>query len=314
MTLLARANSIGNRIAEFLLTGSTLETARLMTLLMLLLHGPKDWYVRTPLILLSITGILVRAVRSSPALWFAIAMFVLAHDIVGWEGVDNHKWLMGWWCVALGMTALAPEKFELKVIKINARLLLGLCFAFATVWKLLSADYLDSTFFKFELLTDSRFRDTAHYVGGAETEDLKGNRKSRKNLHKSYRKDAEPVESITLSSGPRVDLLATAITWWTIGIESSIALFCLWPGNRRIAIIRTMVILVFASTTYLVAPVLGFGWMVLVMGFAQCPEQYKKLQASFLVVLGLLYLYRLKLGPMFLKTAEVGIDEMTRFF
>ena len=241
-------------------------------------------------------------------------MFVLAHDIVGWEGVDNHKWLMGWWCVALGMTALAPEKFELKVIKINARLLLGLCFAFATVWKLLSADYLDSTFFKFELLTDSRFRDTAHYVGGAETEDLKENRKSRKDLHKSYRKDAEPVESITLNSGPRVDLLATAITWWTIGIESSIALFCLWPGNRRIAIIRTMVILVFASTTYLVAPVLGFGWMVLVMGFAQCPEQYKKLQASFLVVLGLLYLYRLKLGPMFLKTAEVGIDEMTRFF
>jgi len=314
MTLLARANSIGNRIAEFLLTGSTLETARLMTLLMLLLHGPKDWYVRTPLILLSIAGILVRAARSSPALWFAIAMFVLAHDIVGWEGVDNHKWLMGWWCVALGMTALAPEKFELKVIKINARLLLGLCFAFATVWKLLSADYLDSTFFKFELLTDSRFSDTAHYVGGAETEDLKENRKSRKDLHKSYRKDAEPVESITLSSGPRVDLLATAITWWTIGIESSIALFCLWPGNRRIAIIRTMVILVFASTTYLVAPVLGFGWMVIVMGFAQCPEQYKKLRASFLVVLGLLYLYRLKLGPMFLKTAEVGIDEMTRFF
>jgi hypothetical protein len=314
MTLLARANSVGNRVAEFLLTGSTVDLARLMTLLMLLLHGPKDWYVRTPLILLSITGILVHAARSSPHLWFTIAMFVLAHDIVNWEGVDNHKWLMGWWCIALGMTALAPREHELTVIKVNARLLLGLCFAFATIWKLASADYMDSTFFKFELLADSRFRDTAHYVGGAETDDLKENHKLRREIRRSFRKDAEPVDSVTLSSGPRIDLLATAITWWTIFIEGAIALLFLWPGDRLIAILRTMVILVFAATTYLVAPVLGFGWMVIVMGFTQCPEQHKKLRASLLVVLGLLYIYRLKLGPLYTKTVEIGIDEMVRFF
>jgi hypothetical protein len=75
-----------------------------------------------------------------------------------------------------------------------------------------------------------------------------------------------------------------------------------------------MVILVFAATTYLLAPVLGFGWMVIVMGFAQCPEKHKKLQASFLIVLGLIYLYRLKLGPMYQRAAEAGIDEMARLF
>ena len=314
MTLLARANSAGNRIAGFLVAGSTVETVQLLTLLMLLLHGPKDWYIRAPLVLLCISGIVIRAARSSPALWFAIAMFVLAHDIVGWADVDNHKWLMGWWCVAVGMTALAPGNFQLKVIKINGRLLLGLCFAFATVWKLLSADYMDSTFFKSELLTDSRFRDAAHYVGGVEMEDLKENRKSRHGFRKSYRKDAEPLESVTLTSGDRIDALAIAMTWWTLFIEGLIAVVCLWPGDRLIAIIRSMVVLVFAATTYILAPVMGFGWMVIVMGFAQCPEQYKKLRASFLIVLGLLYLYRLKLGPMFEKTTEIGIDEMARFF
>lgn len=314
MKLLARANAAGNRVAEWLLGGSTLDTVRILTLLMLLMHGPKDWYVRTPLILLSIAGIVIRAARSSPAFWFTISMFVLSHDIVSWANVDNHKWLMGWWCVALGMTALAPVESQLKVIKFNARLLLGLCFAFATIWKLLSVDYLDSTFFKYELLTDSRFRDAAQYAGRADIEDLKENRKIREEFKKSYRKDVETAESFTLVSGPLIDLLAIGMTWWTIFIEGLIALVCLWPGDRLIAMIRTMVILVFAATTYLLAPVLGFGWMVIVMGFAQCPEKYKKLQATLLVVLGLLYIYRLKLGPMYTKAAEAGFDEMARFF
>ncbi len=312
--LLARANAVGDRVAEWLLSGSTLETVRILTLLLLLMHGPKDWYVRTPLIILSVTGIVIRAARSSPAFWFAISMFIIAHNMVSWANVDNHKWLMGWWCVALGMTALAPVEAQLKVIKFNARLLLGLCFAFATIWKLISVDYMDSTFFKFELLTDSRFRDAAQYVGRVDGEDLKENRKIRDQYKRSYRKDAEPSESFTLVSSPLVDLMAIGMTWWTIFIEGLIAVVCLWPGDRLVAIIRTTVVLVFAATTYLLAPVLGFGWMVVLMGFAQCPEKYKKLQASLLVVLGLFYIYRMKLGPMYLKAAEAGFDEMARFF
>jgi hypothetical protein len=314
MTLLARANAAGNRVAEWLLTNSTLDTVRILTLLLLLLHGPKDWYVRTPLILLSLTGLVVKAARSSPFLWITISMFVLAHDIVVWEAVDNHKWLMAWWCVALGMTALAPSESQLKVVKFNARLLLGLCFTFATIWKVLSVDYLDSAFFKYELLTDSRFSDAAHYAGRVDKDDLRENRKIRDNFRRSYRKDIEAAESFTLTSGSLIDPLAIGMTWWTIFIEGLIALVCLWPGDRLIAIVRSTVILVFAATTYLLAPVLGFGWMVIVMGFAQCPEKHKKLQASFLIVLGLIYLYRLKLGPMYQRAAEAGIDEMARLF
>ena len=71
--LLARANAVGDRVAEWLLSGSTLDTVRILTLLLLLMHGPKDWYVRTPLIILSVTGIVIRAARSSPAFWFAIS-------------------------------------------------------------------------------------------------------------------------------------------------------------------------------------------------------------------------------------------------
>jgi len=314
MSLLTRAEELGDRIAKALLTGSMVDLSRTLTLVMLLMSGPKGWYVRTPLILLAIAGIILPAVRSSAGFWFAIAMFILAHDIVSWAEVDNHKWLMGWWCLAMALTALAPQKTQLKVLQTNARLLLGLCFAFATLWKLLSADYMDSTFFKWELLTDKRFRDASHYVGGMEKSDLRENRKLESELKKSNRRDAEPLDSVTLNSVPRIDLLALGMTWWTIFIEGLIALFCLWPGDRIIAILRALVVLVFAATTYMLAPVLGFGWMVIVMGLTQCPEQHRKLRAGLLLVLGLMYLYRLKLGPMFLKTAEVGFAEIARFY
>lgn len=314
MSLLKRANELGDRIADALLTRSTVDLIRILTLLMLLMQGPRDWYVRAPMILLGLAGIVLPAARSSPRLWFALAIFILAHDIVNWSTVDNHKWLMGWWCLAMGLIACAPQASQLSVLQVNARLLLGLCFAFATLWKLLSVDYLDGTFFKWELLTDKRFRDAAHYVGGMDRGDLEDNRKLESDIEKSYRKDAEPVDSATLVSVPRIDLLAIAMTWWTIFIEGCIALFCLWPGDRIIAIIRGLVVFVFAATTYLLAPVLGFGWMVIVMGLAQCPEQHRKLRASLLLVLGLIYVYRLKLGPMLLKTAEVGFAEMARFY
>ena len=104
------------------------------------------------------------------------------------------------------------------------------------------------------------------------------------------------------------------MTWWTILIEGALALFCLWPGNGLVAIIRSLVTLVFAASTYLLAPVMGFGWMVIIMGFAQAPEKYQKLRASFIVVLLVIYVYRMKLVGMGLDLYENEFAEMVRFF
>lgn len=314
MKLVERATQLGDRAAGFVLERGTIDIVRLMTLLLLLMHGPKDWYARNPLIVLAMAGVFFPKVRTMAAFWFGCAMFILAHDIVSWAEVDNHKWLMGWWCLALGLVAMTPEAHRLRVLKTNARVILGLVFAFATLWKVVSFDYVDSTFFKWELLTDKRFRAVAHYVGGVDRDDLRKNRDIRKRLQRSFRSDATPEESKELKTGPYVDPLAIFMTWWTILLEGSIAVFCLWPGDRLVAILRTGVVLVFAATTYLLAPVLGFGWVVITMGFAQCPERYRKLRAAFFVTIALLYLYRLKIGPAIAKTAEHGLQEMTRFF
>ncbi len=84
--------------------------------------------------------------------------------------------------------------------------------------------------------------------------------------------------------------------------------------TRVISALASLSILVFAATTYASAPVLGFAWVVLIMGFAQCPDEMRKLRASFLLVLALMYLYRLKLIPMAEQIADHGFGEMVRLF
>jgi hypothetical protein len=314
MSWLARANELGDKLADTLLTRSTLDIVRILTLLVLIQHGPKDWYVRVPLTILVLFGIIVRELRAKPWFWFVIASFILSHDIVTWPGVDNHKWLMGWWTGAMWMVHLAPQASQLAVMKVNARLMLGLVFTLATLWKIWTPQYMEGSFFEYELLADKRFKEAAIWVGGATDEGLDKNRDMKNDLLTSYRKDAEPLEFVGFESGEYVDLLAVGMTWWTIAIEGALGVLALWPGNGMIAIARTLVALAFTASTYLLAPVMGFGWMVIILGFGQCPERYKKLRVSFLFVLAIIYVYRMNLVDFGFAFSEQEFSELVRFY
>lgn len=314
MSWIARAQRLGNRLADTLLTRSTLDLVRILSLLVLIQHGPREWYTEVPLTLLVLLGIIVREMRSRPWFWFVVASFVLAHDIVTWPSVDNHKWLMGWWMMAMWIVHLAPRAVQLEAMRENARVMLGLVFVLATFWKLITPQYLDGSFFEYELLADKRFQEAAIWIGGATAKGLDENRDLKKDIQNSYRKDAEPMESAELNSGPYVDALALAMTYWTIAIEGSLGVLSLWPGNGLVAVLRTSAALVFTATTYLLAPVMGFGWMVIILGFGQCPERYKKLRMGFLLVLGVIYVYRMHLVEVGEALGDGPFHEMVRFY
>lgn len=311
---IAKLNEIGDRFADLVLTRSTVDMARLLTLLLLITHGPKTWYVKGPLIILSLSGLIIRELRARPTFWIFISMFIVAHDIANWPGVDNHKWLIGWWTVALAVTAFAPVREQLASLKFNARMMLGLCFAFATFWKLITPGYMDTGFFEYELVADKRFASVAVWVGGAEYDSLKENRDAKREFADSYRKDAVPDTSIELATGPYINLLALGMTWWTILIEGALAVTALIPGSGLIAITRTLIILVFVACTYLLVPVMGFSWIVIIMGLVQCPERYKKLRASFLPVLGLIYIYRMELVEFVTEIVTGDVVELMRLY
>ena len=55
--------------------------------------------------------------------------------------------------------------------------------------------------------------------------------------------------------------------------EAAVAVVFLWPRGRSLSRARDALLLGFCATTYAVATVEGFGWLLLAMGAAQCDHE-----------------------------------------
>ena len=53
-----------------------------------------------------------------------------------------------------------------------------------------------------------------------------------------------------------------------------------------------MALLLFCATTFAVAPVAGFGWLLMVMGVAQCERERKNMRSLYLATFSLILIYR----------------------
>jgi hypothetical protein len=80
-------------------------------------------------------------------------------------------------------------------------------------------------------------------------------------------------------------------TWGTLVIEAAIAVLFLLKVRGALATARHALLLLFCVATYAFAPVAGFGWLLLVMGLAQCREQEIWLRRSYVTVYFLVLIY-----------------------
>jgi hypothetical protein len=75
-------------------------------------------------------------------------------------------------------------------------------------------------------------------------------------------------------------------------LEGAVAVAFLWPGDRGLTKLRNILLLTFCATTYTVAPVEGFGWLLVAMGVVQCEPKRRLLLLCYLVAFGLILFYR----------------------
>ena len=64
---------------------------------------------------------------------------------------------------------------------------------------------------------------------------------------------------------------ALALTWITAAGETALALLFLAPLPARLPAMRHAALIAFCAATYALAPVEGFGWLLLCMGCAAAP-------------------------------------------
>lgn len=285
LRLSKRSHTAWRRWADaFVAPERRFELVGVMTLLLLLLYSEPIWYLELGVYGLGLAALLYRPLLSKPALWFLLTAFLAVGHIRAWFYIDNHKYLITYWCLAVALALLARE--PLDVLRVNARLLIGLAFLLAVVAKLVSPDYLDGSFFEGLLLSDRRFFGVSTLLGGVPPEALRASELTRM--------DALALGDVRLPvampSTARLVWIAQVLTWWTILIEAAVAVLFLWPEDRGPSRWRDPTLLAFIITTYPVAPVIGFAWVLTTMGVAQSSRRGYRYwpvfyAASFLLVM-----------------------------
>ena len=269
----------------------------LVTIVLLLTSAPDQWYLRAPLIALFALGVVFRSWLVRPQFWYIVATLLGATVYLTWESSDNHKYLFVYWCLALCCAFSLPRREQQEGLALASRWLIGLCMLLATVWKLATPQYTSGTFFQYELLCDGRLQSLASWLGGVSTESLATNRELRDLLQTGHLRGLS-IDVVSLTGSPRIEWLAQAMTWWTVGIEGTLAALFLAPDRPRIRTLRNAALLFFAATTYFVAPVRGFGWMLMLLGMGQCRDDQRGWRLAYLAALVLIQAYTLPVGAI----------------
>lgn len=283
-----RISSLGEE-----LTGETarLDVAAAMTLLLLILAVDDFWYLRIPVTSLALAGLIYRPVARAASFWFLVAAVLVVAHVRNWQVIYNHKYLMTYFVLAMGVSLLSAH--PVRTLAANSRVMIGLCFLFAAFWKFYSPDFLDGSFLDFTLLTDRRFEAVTRVVGGAGSDILASNRDAVADLAR----DESRENSVVIHGSSGTLALARFLTGWTVVMESAVAVAFLWPGRRGVARFRDALLGLFLLTTYPIASVLTFGWVLAVMGFAQASSRATRL--FYAAVFVLMPLYDFPFGRVF---------------
>jgi hypothetical protein len=264
----------------------------LLTVVLLLTAAPEAWYLRGPLVALFAVGVVYRRWLYRPPFWYAVATLLGTTVYLNWESSDNHKYLFVYWCLALCAAFSLPRPQQAAALAAGSRWLIGLCMLLAVAWKLAMPDYRDGSFFQFTLLTDERFAHFAAAACGIAPQTLADNRQLVSLLTSGHLQGAA-LDSVVLTASPAVGRIALAMTWWTVLIEGLLAAAFLAPDRRGSALARNTLLLIFAATTYFLAPVRGFGWMLMLLGLAQCGQRDRGFRPLYLAAIVLIQAYTL---------------------
>ena len=234
-----------------------------LTLIDLILKPIGSWEIRVPVLISATLGLVVPSLLRSPAVWFLLTGFTVSRVILDWPLSDNHAYLLFIWCFAIFISTLKKDK---NLLAKNAKLMIGLVFTFAFIWKVfLSADYMDGRFFSFAMIEDPRFSEFTQLACDIKESELYDLR--------DY--VTQHVDGQILQGSPTdfnlncINKVSGFLTYYTLLLELLVALFFLIPKNLAISKFRDYLLVLFCISIYSVATVEGFGWLLIAMGISQ---------------------------------------------
>lgn len=249
--------------------------------------GP--WWARVPAVLIAVAGLLVPKLGRRPGIWLLLAGAVASWVIPAWSFMDNHGYLLVYWCLAL-FASLAWSNHPAETLATNARIMIGLVFGLAVLWKVvLSPDFMNGDFFRVVFLVDPRFRTFTELAGGMTAKIAQHNAE----LVQQLRRGQLGLTSVKLAEPHAQVVLAHLTTWWTAIVEATVAVTFLIPRRFRLSKIRDWMLIFFCWFTYPFASVAGFGWLLTVMGVSQVEPERRVTRAFYLGTFALILIDKL---------------------
>ena len=266
-----------------------------LSAVLVIINGHTLWWVKGPCYALMVAALAVPVLQTRPWLWFATAFFVGCGTINEWATADNHKYLMAYWLIAVGCVCVAKADFRREVLYSNGRWLMVAVMGFATFWKLTSSSYMLGDFFEYTFLTDQRFRGFVAFMTDVSPQQLAENTALVDRLHFSPELDLSPH---SLNTSSQVHWLARLTTWWTVLIEGTTMVLFLLPTKFKYGWLRHVVLLGFAATTYAIAPVAGFGCLLMLLGMSQCIDRHKSFFSVYVAMFIAIEVAAVVVGPV----------------
>jgi hypothetical protein len=244
------------------------------TLYLVIRFGYSDWYVKFATDVALLVFLFSHSVVLAWQFWAILASISTAALILNWETADNHKYLFVYWMWVMTLAHAARDnEVRDKILRTNARFFLVFIFLAAVLQKYLSPTYMSGSMFELILLTDSRFEAFSVLVG-IDAETIQKVLESLKLLRSPAIGLAN--NEIAIPSSDYIHTVARLITWYDLYVQIAIGalfLFC----KRITDVLGHVLLLFFIFTTYIPAPVFGFGWTLSVMGLCITKDRFRML-------------------------------------
>lgn len=256
---------------------SSLDLAQLLTFVMFIYYAGEPGFpfmVYAPVSLaVLIAGLIWPRLRRSRGLWLYLTLAIIWARLPELTVMDNHHYLIAYWSIAVTTCLFVDRENPDRLVARNARLLIGLAMGFAVLAKLRSGEFVNGEFFEFLLLAGARFEVFSELVLRVPAADLAANQRAVATLL-TPGTTAEWVTQASLRGPSWVGPIALLLSFWTLAIEGLCAVAFLWRGNAPgLRVLRNASLLLFAVTTYALATVGGFAWILIILGIAQCEPE-----------------------------------------
>jgi hypothetical protein len=275
-----RPETLAARLAQVLSAVQSPDTVPSLTLFLAVVFGFPTWLFQLAIQLALLCVLLFPKAVRSPVLWGLVAGVATYTLLQEQDFADNHKFLLCYWLGVMFVAHIPNDaEFSDRIIRFSARFFLIFIFLGAVTQKLLSPTYLSGTMFGMKLLVDSRFQAFAHLVG---IDQALGDESLRRLLLLQNPYVQVIDNHVKLTSSDYVHFVAQLVTAYDFYVQVAIGILLLF-GRRITDIAAHVLLLFFIVTTYIPAPVFGFGLTLAILGFALAKDRFRFVSGAYLL-------------------------------